>query len=137
MKRLILLFVFLTFYAGKTVSAQTVYATKSGTKYHTKDCRYAQQSGYPLSMDEAKAKGLSPCGVCHPDAHQASPDSNPGSSLQQQTSAGDSEIKVYITKSGTKYHRATCRYAKTGWEVPISEAKAKGLGPCSVCKPDY
>lgn len=42
---------------------------------------------------------------------------------------------VYITKTGTKYHRETCRYAKTGYRSDLETAKKKGLGPCSVCKP--
>ncbi|MBN3581948.1 hypothetical protein JYB64_06075 [Algoriphagus aestuarii] len=42
---------------------------------------------------------------------------------------------VYITKTGAKYHKETCRYAKTGWAAPLTEAKKRGLTPCLVCKP--
>ncbi len=43
---------------------------------------------------------------------------------------------VYITKTGRKYHSAGCRYLKSS-SIPIklSEAKAEGYTPCSVCKP--
>ena len=45
------------------------------------------------------------------------------------------EQKVHITKTGAKYHLSSCRYAKTGWSVPISEAKKRNLTACLVCKP--
>lgn len=45
------------------------------------------------------------------------------------------EQKVHITKTGAKYHLSSCRYAKTGWSVPISEAKNRNLTACLVCKP--
>jgi endonuclease YncB( thermonuclease family) len=49
----------------------------------------------------------------------------------------DDTVTVYATKSGTRYHTADCRHAKGAGAVPISlrETKARGLTPCSVCKP--
>jgi len=42
---------------------------------------------------------------------------------------------VYITKSGTKYHRADCRYLSQS-KIAIERAEAmKYYTPCSVCKP--
>lgn len=41
---------------------------------------------------------------------------------------------VYVTKSGTKYHSAGCRYlSKSAIPMPLSEAKLK-YSPCSVCQ---
>ena len=53
---------------------------------------------------------------------------------QRQTQT--KEQTVYITKTGKKYHRATCRYLSRS-KIPISlkDAKANGYTPCSVCKP--
>ncbi len=43
--------------------------------------------------------------------------------------------KVYITRTGEKYHTASCRYIKTsGKAVDLSEA-VKSYEPCKVCKP--
>ena len=42
---------------------------------------------------------------------------------------------VYIAKTGAKYHKESCRYAKTGWASTLSEAKKRGLTACLVCKP--
>lgn len=46
------------------------------------------------------------------------------------------ERVVYMTRTGTKYHTATCQYArKAGIACTLEEAQAKGLGPCSKCRP--
>ena len=43
---------------------------------------------------------------------------------------------VYITKAGTKYHTDGCKYLKNSYiEVKLSEARNRGLEPCSVCNP--
>jgi hypothetical protein len=42
---------------------------------------------------------------------------------------------VYITRRGTKYHLAECRFlSKSKIAVPLAEAK-KYYQPCKVCKP--
>lgn len=44
--------------------------------------------------------------------------------------------KVYITRTGEKYHRSGCRYLKySSIEVELRDAKKSGYTPCSVCKP--
>jgi hypothetical protein len=55
--------------------------------------------------------------------------------LVSVSASAQSEIEVFITKTGAKFHRATCRYAETGWEATLTEAKDRGLTPCLVCKP--
>lgn len=46
-------------------------------------------------------------------------------------------LKVYITRSGTKYHRASCRYAReNATEISLAEARRRGLEPCRTCHPD-
>ena len=42
---------------------------------------------------------------------------------------------VYITKSGTKYHRGTCSYLKSKYEITLGEATSLGYTPCSRCNP--
>ena len=45
-------------------------------------------------------------------------------------------LKSYITETGKKYHRVGCRYlSKSDITVTLAVAKARGLGPCSVCRP--
>lgn len=48
----------------------------------------------------------------------------------------DQEITVYITRTGSKYHRGSCRYlSQSKIAITLSEAKKQGYTPCSVCKP--
>lgn len=43
-----------------------VYVTRTGTRYHRKECKHVTVSGAPMSLAEAKRKGLTPCAVCKP-----------------------------------------------------------------------
>lgn len=56
--------------AGKSSSvknvSEIVYITKTGTKYHTKNCRYLRSSSIKTTLSEARSKGLTPCSVCNP-----------------------------------------------------------------------
>ena len=44
----------------------TVHATRTGTKYHMEGCRFLSKSDIPITLSDAKAKGLTPCSVCNP-----------------------------------------------------------------------
>ena len=54
---------------------------------------------------------------------------------KSQNNSQDDPI-VYITKTGSKYHKAGCRYLSQSC-IPIkrSVAIAQGYTPCSVCNP--
>lgn len=48
----------------------------------------------------------------------------------------DREPIVYITKSGAKYHRESCRYlSKSKIPISLEDAKTRGYSACKVCKP--
>lgn len=43
---------------------------------------------------------------------------------------------VWVGKTGTKYHRQSCRTLKgKGHKITLKEALAEGREPCKVCKP--
>lgn len=42
---------------------------------------------------------------------------------------------VYITDTGTKYHRSGCRYLKSRHAVDLGVARYEGYEPCKVCHP--
>lgn len=76
---------------------------------------------------------LAPQSVAEP---QAAPQQRPA--VQQPTRAvtQPAGVTVYITNTGEKYHRGTCRYLRQS-KIPISLSNAKGRGytPCKVCRP--
>ena len=43
-----------------------VYVTKTGEKYHSDGCPYLRKSQIPISLDDAKASGYTPCSKCNP-----------------------------------------------------------------------
>lgn len=46
------------------------------------------------------------------------------------------EIIVYITETGAKYHRGSCRHLKDSKiEITLEEAIARGYEPCGTCDP--
>ena len=60
------------------------------------------------------------------------PAPSPAPQQQQQTK----EQTVYITRTGKKYHRATCRYlSRSKIATSLRDAKANGYTACSVCRP--
>ncbi len=47
-------------------------------------------------------------------------------------------VEVYVTDTGRCYHQSGCQYLRlSSTAMKLSEAAAKGLRPCSVCKPYY
>ena len=61
-----------------------------------------------------------------------------GASVSPTPSPGagaDPSTTVYVTRTGTKYHRDGCRYlARSKIPMSLKEAAAR-YGPCSVCRP--
>jgi len=115
-----------------TPDNETVYITKTGAKYHKGNCSYLSNSKIPFSKSEAISAGYTPCSVCYPTSNTNTQYNNNTNSNPSKT---NSEM-VYITRTGTKYHRADCRYLSSS-EIIISKQDAinKGYTPCSVCNP--
>ncbi len=58
--------------------------------------------------------------------------------IYKNTKSDEDNITVYITKTGKKYHRASCQYVKnkvTVFTLSIENAKLSGYTPCSKCLP--
>lgn len=47
-------------------AANTVYVTTSGAKYHRANCQYLRKSRRPMSLEQARAAGYTPCSRCKP-----------------------------------------------------------------------
>ena len=48
----------------ETTYEETVYVTKSGSKYHTDGCIYLKNSCIEKSLSEAESQGYTPCSKC-------------------------------------------------------------------------
>ena len=71
-----------------------------------------------------------------PKAANSTPAASPATATTPSASQPQNDPIVHITKSGKKYHREGCRYlSKSDIPVKLSEAKARGFGPCSACRP--
>ena len=44
-------------------------------------------------------------------------------------------VDVYVTKTGTKYHRADCRSLRQSKIAMKLKDAAKKYSPCKICKP--
>ena len=116
----------------KADTENIVYITRTGKKYHSENCRYLSQSKIPISLKEALEKGYTPCSVCGPPYLGEVPPA-----IQKPKAVDDSSrITVYITKTGSKFHRASCGYLRSS-SIPISlkDACARGYTPCSRYNP--
>lgn len=57
-------------------------------------------------------------------------------SWQAGEAQGGGEVTVHITKTGETYHAAGCSYlSRSDIGITLSEAKERGLTPCSRCNP--
>lgn len=66
-----------------------------------------------------------------PAATTAPPTTQPTTEAPAPPASGDT---VYVTNSGTKYHRSGCSYlSHSKIAISLSDAKAQGYTPCSRC----
>lgn len=90
----------------------------------------ATSDGRKITFDKA----ASPIKERAPDTTQG------GSTVSPSPFPGlaDGDTVVYITATGSKYHRDGCRYlSQSRIAVTLEEAKARGYTPCSVCRPPW
>jgi len=107
----------------------TVFVTKTGTKYHRDGCSSLSKSRIPITLKEAAAK-YGACSICKPPILQGAEPAQPPAGQPKQH-----DPVVYVTTTGTKYHRDGCSsLSKSKIAIRLSEA-AKKHSPCSICKP--
>ena len=49
-----------------TITAQKIYKTPSGAKYHLGSCRMVENVSQEITIEKASKIGLTPCKICHP-----------------------------------------------------------------------
>jgi hypothetical protein len=57
-------------------------------------------------------------------------------SARSATPQSNGDVIVYVSRTGRKYHTASCRYVRKGaTPMKLKDAVKAGYSPCSVCKP--
>ena len=109
--------IFLLIILSVTTLAQTYYVTKTGKKFHKKSCRFIQDSGIAIELEDAIAKGYAPCGVCKPGGEALSKDFYNWKARQDSVKGVTGEItkvEKRQCKGITKKRKRCKRNAKEG-----------------------
>lgn len=102
-------------------------------------CVYCYNVQPGITIDYATGDSWLTDGSAAAAAPEESPDALPDEADEASASpadGADGAQTVYISESGTKYHREDCRYVKDGSrELTEAEAEAEGYSACGTCKP--
>ena len=92
--------------------------------YHKYNCNNYNKSDpfFIYSIPDAQNNGYSPCPNCE-------------TQKDLQTIINKMIDIVYITNSGTKYHKDGCSYLKGKKSITRTKAIEQGYTPCSRCNP--
>jgi len=104
MKALKVILLILSITLVSTISAQEVFTTKTGEKYHKSSCRYLKNSKYIIELKKAIELGYDPCSVCKPTTKVKKSTSNTSSltASKSNTPAPKSTKKVTATQCAGK-----------------------------------
>lgn len=88
--------------------------------YHKYGCEHLDTSSFMIyNISQAPNEGYSPCYYC-----------------SQLDNATDTKTEiVYITDTGSKYHRSNCSYLKSKNAITKEKAISQGYSACSRCRP--
>ena len=105
----------------------TIYRTdKDGTIIFTSD-------SHTITVDK-KASGVKE--NAPPKASSKAATAKSTTPKAASPSTDNQSVTVYITDTGSKYHRAGCKYLKKSKHaISLKDAKAQGYGPCGICSP--
>lgn len=102
--------------AGKSATSKKVSGLKANTKYYVQVRAYKVVDGKKYYSDWSAKKSVK----------------TKAKAKAKKSSSGT----VYITNTGEKYHRGTCRYLRySKYSISKSEAQREGYTACKVCRP--
>jgi hypothetical protein len=117
--RIIVVYFVLIACTASSSEAQTVYITKTGSKYHRVSCQYLRKSKFAISIKEAVDRGYEPCSVCEPGRPSAANEkkatqgvdentkTSPTKGTDNKTSGPTAAQCTATTKAGTRCKRMT------------------------------
>ena len=94
MKRTIIAVLSLLIFASAALA--TVYITDTGKKFHQAGCQHLSKSSHPISLDQAKAGGYSPCSVCMSGSPSTTPRSSDTKKPASTFQAPKKELPPYL-----------------------------------------
>lgn len=97
--RVIFLFISIGFISQ--VSAQTVYTTKTGEKYHKDNCRFLKYSKTKTTIKKARSLGYLACKICKPTESNTNSSGNTVSAInpkKNNTTPNSSPKKAIATR---------------------------------------
>ena len=130
--------------------------SKSSTKYHYCDCRWAKRIKEENLIcfddaEDAQGQGYEPCGTCEPPGSTITVTTTSEEITTSVPSTGDTDSCVDLgcpegtqfvgSKNSDKYHYCDCQWAKKinpenlKCFKDVEEAKDNGYVPCGTCKP--
>lgn len=107
-----LLCIFFLFSFSSLVSAQTVYITKTGSKYHLGHCGSLSKSSIEIDLNDAVSKGYGPCARCRPPSTTSSKSERKVSTSKQS----ESSQCAATTKKGTRCKRKAAAGSSYCWQ---------------------
>ena len=122
----------------KTMCEKSYYSGKVAGKEEAQDGMEAdliseRDAGYKEGYDVGFADGAD---SVKEERTETSVEKGTTSSSSTSGSEQKQGYTVYITDTGSKYHRHGCRYLRnSSHAVTLSNAKSLGYTPCSVCNP--
>jgi len=106
----------------QNIGAMTFRTDTDGTIIFTSDAK-------TITIDK-KASSI------QEQAPPTSSNNTTSSKITSSTPSDNQNVTVYMTKTGSKYHRDGCRYlSKSKITISLKDAKSRGYEPCSVCNP--
>lgn len=107
--------------------------TKAG---HDAGYEEGYQAGHTDGREEGYRNGYDAGVSIAASVTKSSNDTKPSNSNTSNSSSTSQpqSVTVYITKSGSKYHRSGCQYlSKSKIAISLGDAKARGYTACSRC----
>lgn len=90
---------------SETPDQDTVYVTKTGSKYHSAGCRHLRRSSIPMPLEEAAAR-YSPCSACDPPTLARTPESSIDDSEEPSAADGNDKVPRVDPRAGNQIDAA-------------------------------
>lgn len=114
-----------------------VHVVAGRPRYHLPECRYLQdRTVEQLPVGQARARGFTPCGICHPErAFSAAAAPAPDS---RGTEPEAPAASIVVPSADGHLHRPSCSLVAGALATEArtrEEAAGAGASPCPLCRP--